>query len=174
MKQGLHDITRHNSWATAQLLSFCRELDAGMLDATVPGTYGTILDLLRHIIASEASYLSRAMTGARLYLWDDHVQSVGLEQIAAEAAKLSVRWETFIGGEIDFERTAEGHGNDGSVFEIPTEIFIAQAIHHANEHRAHICTILGASGIEPPDVSAWGYSMATGRTTVKVQPRTSD
>jgi uncharacterized damage-inducible protein DinB len=174
MKQGLHDITRHNSWATAQVLGFCRELDSAMLNATVPGTYGTILDLLRHIIASEASYLSRAMTGKRLYIWGDHEQAVGLDQISAEAAKLSVQWETFIAGEIDYDAEREGYGDDGAVFAVPVEIFIAQAIHHANEHRAHICTILGAHGIEPPDVSVWGYGMATGRETMKVPPRTGE
>jgi hypothetical protein len=40
-------------------------------------------------------------------------------------------------------------------------------LHHANEHRAHVCTILGALGHEPPDVSAWGYAGATGRSWPK-------
>ena len=44
----------------------------------------------------------------------------------------------------------------------------AQAIHHANEHRAHVCTILGALGHEPPDVSAWGYADATGRRLAEI------
>ncbi len=49
-------------------------------------------------------------------------------------------------------------------------MFLAQAFHHASEHRAQICTILGALGHEPPDVSAWGYALATGRMTPKTMP----
>jgi uncharacterized damage-inducible protein DinB len=43
-------------------------------------------------------------------------------------------------------------------------VILTQLFHHANEHRAQVCTILGALGHEPPDVSAWGYAGATGRT----------
>jgi hypothetical protein len=28
---------------------------------------------------------------------------------------------------------------------------------HATEHRTHVCTILGANGIEPPDISVGAY-----------------
>ncbi len=31
-------------------------------------------------------------------------------------------------------------------------------------------SILGARGFEPPDVSAWGYALATGRMTLKTMP----
>lgn len=50
---------------------------------------------------------------------------------------------------------------------MPAGIFITQALHHANEHRAHLCTILGALGQEPPDVSGWGYALDTWRMKVK-------
>jgi len=43
---------------------------------------------------------------------------------------------------------------------------IIPALHHGSEHRAQICTILGALGYEPPDVSAWGYAFASGRATL--------
>jgi len=32
-------------------------------------------------------------------------------------------------------------------------------VHHGNEHRAQVKSMLGAGGIEPPGVSAWGYGM---------------
>src|SRR5687768_545812 len=62
MGHGLHDLAGHNAWATAQVLAFCRGLDGPTLDATVPGTYGTIIETLRHLIDAEASYLFR-LTG---------------------------------------------------------------------------------------------------------------
>jgi hypothetical protein len=39
---------------------------------------------------------------------------------------------------------------------------LAQLVHHGNEHRTQATTILGASGIEPPEISAWAYGLAVG------------
>jgi hypothetical protein len=61
------------------------------------------------------------------------------------------------------------HG-DAEVFAVRAGVFITQTLHHANEHHAHIGTILGALGYEPPDVSAWGYALASGRMTPKPAP----
>ena len=166
MGSGYRDLVRHNAWATTELLAYCRELDAATLDATVPGTYGTIIETLQHLVDSEASYVRR-LTGA----WPDHPwkgdRAVGLDVLAERAAVLATTLEQFLGGEWDSEALGEGYGEQGEVFAIRAGIFLTQALHHANEHRAHVCTILGALGHEPPDVSAWGYAFATGRSTLK-------
>jgi uncharacterized damage-inducible protein DinB len=161
MEHGLHDLAGHHAWANAQLLEFCRGLDEPTLDTTAPGTYGTIIETLRHLIDSEASYLYR-LTGA----WPAHPwredDTVGLDVLAERAAVLADTLEQFLAGDWDDERLGEAWGDD-EVFAVRAGVFLAQALHHANEHRAHVCTILGALGHEPPDVSAWGYALATGR-----------
>ena len=166
MGHGLHDLARHNAWATEQTLAFCQGLDEPTLQATVPGTFGTIIETLRHIIDAEASYLYR-LTGA----WSAHPwrgdDAVGLAVLAERAAVLATTWEHFLAGEVDSERLGEARSDKNEVFAVPAGVFITQALHHANEHRAHVCTILGALGHEPPDVSAWGYALATGRSTLK-------
>ena len=166
MGHTLRDLTQHNVWATAQLLEYCRELDEPTLNATVPGTYGTLIETLRHLIGAEASYLYR-LTGA----WPAHPwpgeEAVGLEVLTERASTLATIWEPLLTGEVDTERLGEARGDEGEVFAVRAGVFLAQALHHANEHRAQICTILGALGHEPPDVSAWGYALATGRMTPK-------
>lgn len=166
MGHALHDLARHNAWATGQVIAFCRGLDPAILDATEPGTFGTILATLRHTINSEASYLFRASGVWPAYPWDREA-AISLDVLAERAAILADAWETYLAGEVDTERLGEARGEEGEVFAVRGGIFIAQAFHHANEHRAQICSILGARGIEPPDVSAWGYAEATGRMWVK-------
>lgn len=164
MGHALHDLARHNIWATQQVLTFCQGLDEVTLQATAPGTYGTILELLGHIINSEASYLFR-LTGAwPTYPWSGD-EVVGLGVLSHRADVLAATWDQFLAGAVDPERLGEARGDEGKGFAVRAGVFIAQALHHANEHRAQICTILGALGHEPPDVSAWGYALATGRMT---------
>jgi uncharacterized damage-inducible protein DinB len=52
MGYGLQDLARHNAWATKQILVYCRELDEQTMGATAPGTFGTIIETLRHLINS--------------------------------------------------------------------------------------------------------------------------
>ena len=169
MGHGLHDLARHNSWANTQVLECCQGLDELALNATAPGTFGTIIEMLRHIVDSEASYLFR-LTGAwPEYPWPRD-EAVGLDVLTERAATLAATWEQFLAVDVDNERMGEARGDDGDVFAVPAGVFIAQAFHHANEHRAQICTVLGGLGIEPPGVSAWDYSFATGRSTLKKPP----
>ncbi len=166
MGPGLHDLARHNAWANAQLLTYCRQLDEETLNATVPGTYGTIIDTVRHIIASEASYIYR-LTGFQPGLHWREDREVDLDVLTERAAALSTALEQFLATDWDEERPGEARGDAGEVFAVPAAIFLTQAIHHGNEHRAHICTILGALGLRTPQGSGWDYAIATGRMTLK-------
>jgi uncharacterized damage-inducible protein DinB/catechol 2,3-dioxygenase-like lactoylglutathione lyase family enzyme len=163
---GLHDLARHNAWATAQTLAFCQGLDESTLNSTVPGTFGTVIGTLRHLIDSEAWYLFRLTGVWSAYPWRED-DAVGLDVLAERAATLADTWEQFLAGDVDSERLGEARGDEGEVFAVRAGVFITQAVHHANEHRAQIGTILGALGHEPPDVSAWGYALATGRMRQK-------
>lgn len=166
MGHALDDLARHNAWATAQTLAFCQGLDETMLNTTVPGTYGTIIEMLRHYIASEGSYLFRLSGAVPGFPWRSDDQ-VGIDVLQERAAVLATAWEQFLANDFDTETIGEGRGDNGDVFAIPAGIFVTQAFHHANEHRAQICTVIGALGLEAPDVSAWGYALDSGRSTLK-------
>lgn len=166
MGHALDDLAKHNAWATANVLSFCQTADASILESTMPGTYGSVIQILRHIIDSEMSYLFR-LTG----LWPERPwqadEAVGLDILTERATQLAATWDRFLESDIDTERLGEARGDDGTIFAVPAGVFITQAFHHANEHRAHICSILGSAGLDTPNVSAWEYSFVTGRSTVK-------
>lgn len=161
------DPFRHNTWATAELLTFCRNLDAASLNTTIPGTYGSISTTLTHMLTSEASYLARLAGAWSGYPWPT-IDAPSLDVLAARAAELAQVWERFLDEDLDVEQMREARASDGRVFEYTAGVILTQALHHANEHRAHVCTTLGTLGHEPPDVSAWGYAFATGRGREKL------
>ena len=87
--------------------------------------------------------------------------------LLVRAAVLGETLERFLAEPWDSDALGEARGDDGSVFAIPAGVFLTQIFHHANEHRSHICTMLGALGHDVPDVSAWGYSLDSGRSWMK-------
>lgn len=168
---GFYDLSRHHKWATDSLLEFCQSQDEATLLALVPGTYGSIIDTLRHLVDSDASYIRR-ITG----VWPDHPWK---DDFAVDLPTLRERSEilgdvliAFLDGDWDVDAIHLAYGDDDDVFEVPAGVFVTQIFHHANEHRAHVCTALGALGIEPPEISAWSYSLAIDRSRTIVPPGT--
>ncbi|MCC6791443.1 MAG: hypothetical protein IT336_07165 [Thermomicrobiales bacterium] len=168
MGHALLDLAGHNAWATERILNVCRELDDSTLATTVPGTYGTVIDTLRHLVDAEAGYLFRLSAAWPAYPWTR--EPVDLDVLAERAAMLAATWERYLAGEVDTELLSEARGDRGDIFAVRHGVFLAQAFHHANEHRAQILTILSARGHDAPDLSAWSYAVAAGRSWVTSPP----
>ena len=54
------------------LIDFCRDLSDEQQKATVPGVYGSLLDTLRHLVATDRAYLT-VYPGVTLPRIDDEV-----------------------------------------------------------------------------------------------------
>jgi uncharacterized damage-inducible protein DinB len=76
------------------------------------------------------------------------------------AALLANDWEVFLASDVDSEHPLPP---DEGTNTIPAGIVIAVVLYHGSEHRGQICTILGALGHEPPDLTPWAYAFANGR-----------
>jgi uncharacterized damage-inducible protein DinB len=156
VKSALDHVLRHNTWATGALLDFCRTLDPARLDDQAAGTYGTLYGTLQHLVGAEQWYvqlLTGEIVGARIRRTRRHT----LGELAIVAAAIGVR-ELHVAATDDPDRPIvmdEGKGPRTTV-----GVILAQLVHHGNEHRTQATTILGASGVEPPPVSAWGYGRA--------------
>ena len=50
----LADAFDHHVWATGRLMEACLWLSPGQLERAVPGTYGSILDTMRHLVGVDA------------------------------------------------------------------------------------------------------------------------
>jgi uncharacterized damage-inducible protein DinB len=63
MNETLIDPIRHNNWATRRRVGFCREKNLSDEQPTTPapGTFGSILATLNHIVTADGFYLRRLL-----------------------------------------------------------------------------------------------------------------
>jgi uncharacterized damage-inducible protein DinB len=154
----LLEAFRHNSWATRQLLAFCRDLSEEQLAASATGTYGSIRATFNHLVLSDGRYLRRLAGGAPA--WVDRPDDADLDELAARAEQAGQLWERLLSEPVDAEGVVVV---DDGALEVRAGVIVAQALHHGNAHREQICAILTSLGIEPPDIQSWEYAWATGR-----------
>lgn len=153
----LAELVRHHSWATEQLLAFIATLPADRLKLTSPGTFGRLEITLAHLVKADGYYLE-LLTGDRRMPPLPALNTIAdadVQDLIARAATNAEHFRELLARLPDPSALPDaGEGASAG------HLFV-QAIHHANEHRAQIGTILGASGIEPPDVSGWAFSRPT-------------
>jgi uncharacterized damage-inducible protein DinB len=150
-------LFQHNTWANLRLLDACAGLDDAQLDATVPGTMGTLRATLQHICGAEERYLA-ALTDAPRPPSLERSPWPGIDDLRARAqatgaglAAVAARREATEGVPVEWQ---------GEKRSVPVGIFLLQAINHATEHRAHVTTILTQQGITPPELDGWNYHEA--------------
>jgi uncharacterized damage-inducible protein DinB len=136
-------IVGYHAWAVLRLIDRCLELTPEQLELSTPGTYGSIHATLAHLVRSDGWFLSGAL-GEELGP-PPQGPPPSLAFLRAEAERQAGRWRELL----DREGAAEMAPAVGS--------FLTQAIHHGAEHRTHVCSVLGAHGLEVPDVSGWAY-----------------
>jgi uncharacterized damage-inducible protein DinB len=156
----MRDAFDHNTWATLQVIDACLALRPEQLDTSVPGTYGSILDTMRHLVSADANYLS-VCSGEDLWILDE--ERLGLAQLRAAAESFGPRWSTFLASDPDPGTVLVRHRDDGSETAAPLSIRLAQVVHHGTDHRSQICTALTSLGIEPPSIDVWAFGEVDGR-----------
>ena len=156
----LDDAFGHHVWATLLLMDECLNLPPEQLATTVPGTYGSILDTMRHIVGADASYLW-LLSGGRTPLIDE--DTMDLPALRDTMATNDDAWSSVLASAPDAGTMLVRHRDDGSSTEAPVSIRLSQALHHGTDHRSQICTALTSLGIEPPFIDVWDYGAAQGR-----------
>jgi len=156
----LADAFGHHVWATLRLIDACLELTPDQLETVVPGTYGSIIETMRHTVGGDASYLF-AVTGGRWPAIEEEDMDLGQLRAAMEAD--GPRWSAFIEQDLDPDTIVVRHRDDGSESHAPMGIRLAQALHHGTDHRSQICTALTVLGIEPPLIDVWDFADSEGR-----------
>ena len=164
MTSPLIDPLAHNSWATKQVIAFCRDtLSPDQLRATSEGTYGTILGTLQHVVGAEGRYRLR-LAGQEAPWPRKPEDTEDLDELDRMNDDMAAFWEELARSDFDPERVIDvPKPSFGDPFEVAAGMLVAQTLNHGNEHRAQIFTIVTTLGLEPPDVDGWAWGMATGR-----------
>ena len=153
----LQAIVGHHVWATITLIDLCAQLSPEQLELSIPGTYGSIHATLDHIVSGDYRYQIRITGGEPVSPSSGSPRP--LPRLRAEMEKQARRWRDLMDRveELDAAMPPE-HGTEPYPrIEHAVGLFITQAVHHGNEHRAHVLSVLGAHGLEAPELSGWEY-----------------
>jgi uncharacterized damage-inducible protein DinB len=161
-KSVLEDAFGHHVWATLRLIDACLPLSPEQLDTPVPGTYGSILATMRHLVGGDAWYLTTLTQGRVPEIDEDQM---GLPELREAMERNGVTWTQVLEEDPDPEDLYVGHSSDGFETTASVSIRLAQALHHGTDHRSQICTALTTLGIEPPGIDVWDFGFANGSVT---------
>jgi uncharacterized damage-inducible protein DinB len=157
----IEEAFEHHVWATVRLIDVCLGLSPEQLGTAVHGTYGSILDTMRHLVGADSWYLFD-VTGDRTRRIEE--DRMDLPELRAAMVADGAAWTQFLAQAPDPDAVVkEVDENDGYERDASTGIRLAQAIHHGTDHRSQICTALTSFGVEPPAIDVWDFGVDTGR-----------
>jgi uncharacterized damage-inducible protein DinB len=158
----LEDAFGHHVWATLRLIDACAALGEDQLATEVPGTFGSILGTMRHLVGADCSYLFR-LTEGRIARIDE--EGLGLPELRAVMERNGPAWSQLVSGGLDGEKVIVARRDDGSETRAPVGLRIAQALHHGTDHRSQVCTALTTLGVTPPEIDVWDFGLVNGRVS---------
>jgi uncharacterized damage-inducible protein DinB len=162
MNSLLGDAFAHHAWATHRLIDKCAALTPEQLGTAVPGTYGSIIATLHHLVESDRWYL-RFFPAGKQFAEIEERPTLDLTQLRAEMQRNAAAWTEVLAEQTDAEADIAEHG-DGWEFHAPLSFRLAQVVHHGTDHRSQVCTALTSLGLTPPEIDVWAYGEATSRT----------
>ena len=160
MRTLLDDAFKHHAWANDRILEACANLSPEQLATPTVGTFGPILDTLRHLIGSDNWYLWVITEGRHEEFAEE---TAGIDELKVGAKRSAAGWAELLAGEVDPDAMTVRSG-DGWEFSAPMGVRLAQAIHHGTDHRSQVATALTSLGIEPPGIDLWEWAESVGRT----------
>jgi len=150
-----------------RLVDACLALSPEQLGTAVLGTYGSILETVRHLVGSDSWYLFDITGDGARRIEQDRMD---LPELRAAMDGDGTAWSALLAQDLDTEVVLkEVDEDDRYERDAPIGIRLAQALHHGADHRSQICTALTTLGAEPPAIHVWDFGLQDGRV-VEVPP----
>lgn len=166
MSSLLDEAFAHHVWASLRLIDACAALTDEQLETNVPGTYGSILDTVRHVVGGDSYYLFH-LTGDSV--WNIDEDHMGLAELRTAMEADERAWNELLAGGLDPDAIVKDVDSGGYERDASVGIRLAQALMHGTEHRSQVCTAITTLGIEPPSLDVWDYGDDTGRV-IEIPP----
>jgi len=160
MNEALAEVFRYNRWANRQLIDACRSLSDAHLDTRVPGTSGTVRELLVHVVGGQQTSVLR--TKGRQHEGELNRSSPwpGFDVLLEVAEQSSQQLIEIAAGLVEDSEVSLPFM--GRVYGYPKSFLLTHAAEHGVEHRTEIKLALAQLGVETPDLDGWPYSTAAG------------
>jgi len=149
------NVFRHHRWSNQVLIEFLSRLPPAQLELTVPGTYGSSIDTIRHLISSDADYVRIVPDTPDVPQCEQDGPFSGWDELRTVAETADTALVAYVDGltaDLFFVDVDEGEA-----FGLTRSMLLAQIIHHATEHRSQIRGTLSTHGITPPEISVWAW-----------------
>ena len=156
----LDRLLRHMTWANATMFDWLSRLSDEALGLSSPRNEWTASMILAHLVDSAGGYASRLEGVPRQARIEPPTRIGGLAELAASCAAFDARLRSQAAVP-DGPSPSPNPGNPPRA----RSTVLAQAIHHATEHRAQIAGALAAHGIDAIDLDeldVWAYGDAEG------------
>ena len=151
----LSEAFQHHTWATEKLIRHLRALPTDALTATAPGVYGEVLATLSHLLDADGRYILY-LEGTPPEPREGPDPTKPLAVLADQVRDQAVHWRIVLAGVGELDVTIPARG-DRPEMPHATNLLIGQALHHGNDHRTQICTVLSVNGFEVPILDVWAY-----------------
>ncbi len=143
----LRYLLEYDAWANEELLAFL-VVHPELEYAAAPGVFGTGLATMNHLLTAEASYLNR-LSGGPPFVDPPEMPLRELTAFSRDVARRAA--------EVVLALPPPGQPLQRTYGRFASETVFGQLIQHGTEHRTQVCTIIGAAGLEAPDLSSWRF-----------------
>ncbi len=164
MNKALAEMFRYNVWANGELFGFCRSLTDEQLDSHLPGTSGSVRELLLHIAGAQQTFILRTKGRQHEGELDRQSRWPGIDALI-ELADSTSRELVAIAEQLDDDEEVD-LPYYGQSYRYPTRFFLVHAIAHSAEHRTEVKVALAQLGVETPDLDGWFYAEFAGYGSV--------
>lgn len=149
----------YNYWATRRIVTAAAQLTAAEFTAPTALSWGSVRDVLAHMLAAEWIWRVRCQEGSAPDRLLDPAAFPTLGALLARWAEEEAAMRAYVAGLDDeaLNRPLTYRNTAGQPFTMPLWQILAHVVNHGTQHRAEVAHVLTGHGYSPGDVDLIVY-----------------